>query len=576
MFQPSLDELGQPLSETTFVVVDLETTGGSPEHDRITEVGAVKIRGGELIGELATLVDPGRSVPAEITVLTGISDQLVEGRPGIETVLPSFLEFARGAALVAHNARFDVGFLNAALQRLDYPRLDHPVVCTAQLARRVVGDETRNRRLGTLAHLFRSSTVPNHRALADARATVDVFHAMLERAGTFGVVTLEDLVEFSKVRNMPVFSSRRKMADDLPRRPGTYQFISAAGEVLYVGKATDLRARVRQYFGTDTRPRMAQLVKESKRIEHIVTPTAIEAEIREARLIREHLPRFNRRGKTVRKPVWLTLTGGAYPRLSIARTPPRHGRPAMGPLPSRRVAEEIADAIHDAVPIRRCSTAMKADTRFDACALAEMGRCVAPCVGQVDPTGYGPAADAAAAVLAGDPAACVAVLTRRMEQQSARGRFEEAARTRTRLKVLLDWTTRVRRDLALIRVGVLAASRPAGSGADDTRREVLVQRHGWVVGTSVVAAQQVSGEIDALTRRVDLAPSEARVLPPEELAALQRWLAAPGVLLERSEAGFAWPITGAHVVASSTHAITVAERDRSRRRRLERKQLSRQ
>ncbi|HUG83173.1 MAG TPA: exonuclease domain-containing protein, partial [Euzebya sp.] len=150
MFQPSLEDLGQPLIDTTFVVVDLETTGGSPTSDRITEVGAVKIRGGEVIGELSTLVDPGIAVPTSITALTGISSALVAGRPSIASVLPSFLEFARGAALVAHNARFDTSFLTAALQRLSYPPLDHPVVCTAQLARRLVDDELGNRRLGTL------------------------------------------------------------------------------------------------------------------------------------------------------------------------------------------------------------------------------------------------------------------------------------------------------------------------------------------------------------------------------------------------------------------------------------------
>ena len=575
MFQTSLHELGQPLAETTFVVVDLETTGGSPQTDRITEIGAVKIRAGELLGEMATLVDPGRSVPAQITVLTGISDQLVEGRPGIETVLPSFIEFSRGAALVAHNARFDTGFLNAALARLDYPRLDHPVVCTAQLARRVVGDETRNRRLGTLAHLFRSSTVPNHRALADARATVDVFHAMLERAGTFGVVTLEDLIEFSKVRNMPVFSSRRKMADDLPRGPGVYRFVSASGEVLYVGKATDLRARTRQYFGTDARPRIAQLVKESKRIEHTVTPTALEAEIIEARLIREHLPRFNKRGKTVRKPVWLTLTQGAYPRLSIVRTLPKNGRTSMGPLPSRRVAESIADAIHAAVPIRQCTTAMKADTRFDACALAEIGRCRAPCIGRIDATGYAVDVDAAATVLGGDPTRCVEVLTSRMATQSDGGRFEDAARTRKRLRLLLNWTTRMRRDQALLNVGHLAASRPARSAGGEPRREILVQRHGWVVGTAVVAPADTATVIGEIKSRVDLAPADGRVLPPEEVAALQRWLAQPTVRLEETDVGLAWPISGGRVTDTSASTIKVAERDRTRQRNLKDKHLTR-
>jgi DNA polymerase III subunit epsilon len=189
-FQPSLADLGTPLHEVTFVVVDLETTGGSPEHSAITEIGAVKVRGGELLGELQTLVDPGVPIPASISALTGITDGLVAGWPRIDSVLPAFLEFAGGAALVAHNARFDTGFLDANLVRRGYARLDHPVVCTAALARRLVRDEVRNCKLSTLAQHFRCRTEPVHRALADARATVEVLHALLERAGTFGVMTL--------------------------------------------------------------------------------------------------------------------------------------------------------------------------------------------------------------------------------------------------------------------------------------------------------------------------------------------------------------------------------------------------
>src|SRR5687768_5700898 len=105
--QRSFEDLGTPLSETTFCVVDLETTGGSPASAAITEVGAVKVRRGEMVGTFQTLVDPGQPVPAFVRLLTGISDELLVEAPPIGTVLPSFLEFARDTVLVAHNARFD-------------------------------------------------------------------------------------------------------------------------------------------------------------------------------------------------------------------------------------------------------------------------------------------------------------------------------------------------------------------------------------------------------------------------------------------------------------------------------------
>jgi len=112
--QLSLDALDEPLSSTTFVVVDLETTGGASATDAITEIGAVKVRSGEVLGEFATLVDPRTAIAPFVSVLTGITDQMVAQAPSIDSVLPAFLEFAAGAVLVAHNAPFDIGFLKAA------------------------------------------------------------------------------------------------------------------------------------------------------------------------------------------------------------------------------------------------------------------------------------------------------------------------------------------------------------------------------------------------------------------------------------------------------------------------------
>src|SRR3954466_6813040 len=119
--QLAFDELGTPLRTTTFVVFDLETTGGSAEADTVTEIGAVKVRGGEVLGEFATLVDPGRGIPPEIVQLTGITNAMVCIAPRFEQVLPAFLEFATGSVLVAHNSGFDIGFLRAACSRFGYP-----------------------------------------------------------------------------------------------------------------------------------------------------------------------------------------------------------------------------------------------------------------------------------------------------------------------------------------------------------------------------------------------------------------------------------------------------------------------
>ena len=186
------------LFDVTFCVVDLETTGGSAELHSITEIGAVKVRRGEVLGTLQSLVDPGSRVPAFVRLLTGISDDLLVGAPTISAVLPAFLEFARNTILVAHNAGFDVGFLNMACDRLGYEPLDQRVVDTATLARRALAEEVDNRKLKTLARHFRCAHRPSHRALADALATTDVLHHLIERLAGYGVTTLEDLTAFAR------------------------------------------------------------------------------------------------------------------------------------------------------------------------------------------------------------------------------------------------------------------------------------------------------------------------------------------------------------------------------------------
>ncbi len=214
--QPSFEDLGVHLSQVTFVVVDLETTGGAADSE-ITEVGAVKVRGGQVIGEFQTLVRPSTPIPAMIQVLTGITNQMVATAPPPSQVLPAFAEFAAGAVIVAHNARFDTGFLKRGYEQLGLAWPRPTVVDTVALARTaLLRDEVPNCKLATLARFFRAGTEPNHRALSDARATVDVLHGLLERVGNLGVHTLEDLTEFA-LQVSPDRRAKRTWATRCPR-----------------------------------------------------------------------------------------------------------------------------------------------------------------------------------------------------------------------------------------------------------------------------------------------------------------------------------------------------------------------
>lgn len=202
-WQSTLQDFGRSLHEITFVVIDLETTGGAPHLGAgITEIGAVKVRGGEVLGEFKTFIDPQHPIPSYITDLTGITDEMVFQSPTISQVFPSLLEFLGSASetvVVAQNAPFDLSFLKFAANAHDFDWPAYPVLDTAIIARKVLSrDEVPNCKLATLAQFFGTSTTPNHRALDDARATVDVLHGLLERLGSHDIFTLEELNNFGK------------------------------------------------------------------------------------------------------------------------------------------------------------------------------------------------------------------------------------------------------------------------------------------------------------------------------------------------------------------------------------------
>jgi DNA polymerase III subunit epsilon len=442
--QASFDDLGTPLIDVTFCVLDLETTGGSPTDDAICEIGAVKVRGGEWLGTFHTFVDPGRDIPPAITVLTGLTTAMVRPAPAIDAVLPSLLEFIGDSIFVGHNVRFDKGFLDAALVRSDRPRLANPTVDTCGLARRLVRDEVPNCKLGTLAERLRLDHRPSHRALDDALATTDLLHVLLERAAGFGVATLDDLLELPTAAAHP---QARKLAltDRLPRAPGVYLFRDAAGRTLYVGKASDLRSRVRSYFGSDTRRKVGGLLREAATIDHIVTRSPLEAAVTEIRLIHELVPRYNRHGTTWHKAAYLKLTEEAYPRLSVVKRVRDDGATYLGPLSSSRVARRVADAVESALPVRRCTADPRRQPREAPCAAAQLGVSTCPCAGAVTTDEYAAIAADVRRALTDEPALVVDPLVARMQALAAAERYEEAADVRDRAAAFVDAHRRVRR-----------------------------------------------------------------------------------------------------------------------------------
>ena len=556
--QLATDDLGSPLAEVTFVVLDLETTGGSPKQAGITEIGAVKVRGGEVLGEFGTLINPEVAIPPFIAALTGITDALVAGAPTLNGVLPGLLEFIGDSVVVAHNAPFDVGFLMAACkeQGLEWPKPQ--VVDTVRLARVALHrDEVPNCKLATLAAFMHSPVTPNHRALDDARATVVVLHGLLERVANLGVSTFEDLRAFTSTVT-PAQRAKRQLAHGLPTGPGVYIFRDAQGSALYVGTSKNIQARVRTYFtASETRRRMSEMVAIATHVDAISCSSVLEARIRELRLIASQQPRYNVRSKRPASQSWITLTKERAPRLSVVRQPKSAGHVCFGPFSGRQAAQEAADTLTWVYKLRTCTTRLTSRAGGDAkpssaCARLDLGLCPGPCLGEFD--SYQSVVDQATLAMLGDLRPIVSTVTAHLVQLSAHDRYEEAALWRDRLSQLISASVRTHRLNGLRSITELVAGVPTDNGG----WEIHVIRHG-----RLAAAAQAAPGVDPLPvvqAALAMADISGDEVLTEETAALAEWLDQPGVRLVQTSAPLSMPAhCGGHLIDQLNSARKAAQ-----------------
>jgi DNA polymerase-3 subunit epsilon len=465
-----------PLEAARYVVVDLETTGLPSARARICEIGAVRVDGLLPAGTFQTLVDPGVPLPPAITSLTGIVDRDLRGAPRVETAVRRFLAFAGDAVLVAHNARFDLAFLDREVERMTGRRIAAPVVDTAALARRLLAGRLRRVGLTSLAHFFGTSVRPCHRALPDAQATAEVLVALVGLAQERGAETVADLAELAAARRRRVYD-KRSLAFGAPTRPGVYLFRDRQGQVLYVGRARDLRARLRSYFRSDRqRPAVEAALGAVERIEWRVLGSELEAALEELRLIRELRPPANARGGRPDRYVYLHRRGDGY---VVSRQPG-----PLGPIRSRRRAALAARALQEATP-------------------AEVE-----------------------ALVSGGP---LPRLRARLQDLAACLRFEDAARLRDRVRAL-EAVVRELAALERLRAAEICVLAPAGEGG--FRRAIFVS------GGRVAAVRTLPAGAGALIEiRAGLTAARAAVpsLAPEdadELLLLGSFLRRPPPELE--------------------------------------------
>jgi DNA polymerase III subunit epsilon len=411
------------IGEAPYVIFDVETTGSAAgKGGAITEIGALKLEGGEVVDRFSTLVNPGRPIDPFVVRLTGITDRMVSDAPSISEVMPRFEEFVEGCILVGHNVHFDCSFVTAARGGTPLP---NEVLDTLKLARSLVPGLKRYR-LSSLVSHFGVRQAPNHRALSDAAATTEVFRRLLKLLGSAGIESVGEALAIRGGRRR-IKPQKQHLASRVPNTPGVYYFIDKHGTTLYVGKAKDLKARVRTYFnGGDGRRKVGRLVEEVAEVRVRETESELHALILEAREIKRLLPRYNSVGREDKASWFVRMDlGEPYPVPErVSENPPEGSLIHLGPYRSAGVLDTCIEALGRIFPLKRCSG------DGEVCFYGQMGRC-APCMGMDEQEYREQVVDELVALLRGEGGEeHLRALVRERERLAAGLEFEAAARLR--------------------------------------------------------------------------------------------------------------------------------------------------
>jgi DNA polymerase-3 subunit epsilon len=359
--------------------VDLETTGGLAAHHRILEVGIVLLEGGEIVEEWSTLVHPGRRVPSAIAAFTGIDDSMVATAPRFEDVAEDVRRRLDGRLFVAHNARFDYGFLRTEFRRLGV-RFSAPVLCTVRLSRTLFAEHARHN-LDTLMERFGLACSARHRALGDAQVLPALLAAMERHRGhpTLHEAVTEALREPRLPAHLPP-----DLADDLPEGPGVYLFRDEHDGLLYVGKSRNIRSRVFGHFAGERRAgKVSDLTRQVRKVEWIETGGELGALLLETRLLKELAPSGNRRLRSSEHDCVIRLAragDGLVPEVAPLDADPLDGDDVRyGPFHTAKDAWRAVEG--KAREAGLCFKVMGLEHSDGSCFGYQVGRCRGACVG---------------------------------------------------------------------------------------------------------------------------------------------------------------------------------------------------
>lgn len=375
--------LSLPIDKATFCVIDVETTGLSPQHNNIIELGIVRVKNLKVVEKYQSLINPGREIPSFITGFTGISNSDVYDAPFFNDIADQVIEFIGDDIIAGHNLSFDSSFLKRELNYCGKDELKNPKVCTLRIARRIF-PLLNSKSLRAVASFLKIKNSSSHRALGDAETTARILIKMIKHLKkNFGFENLSELLNFqyttaSRLEGADLKNKILSEFDSLPDAPGVYYFLNSKGKIIYIGKAKSLRERVRSYF-SQTAPRKAKkIVRSASKLKIELTNSELTALLKEAESIKSKNPRLNTQLKKYGNKYFLRVnTTHNFPDLEICNHFDFDGNDYFGLFGTRHKAESMFNMVSKTFAIRECSD--KEFAKSKRCFLADIDRCLAPC-----------------------------------------------------------------------------------------------------------------------------------------------------------------------------------------------------
>ncbi|MBN2404433.1 MAG: hypothetical protein JXE06_02500 [Coriobacteriia bacterium] len=479
---------GTSLLDGDFVTVDIETTGCRPGTNSIIEIGAARIRSGVVVSKFGELVRPEEPIPTAIVHLTGIDQAMVEDADNVIAVMRRFREFAADSVLVAHNHRFDLGFLDYEAERgwgLPFPR---PVLDTLVLARRL-HPEFERYNLRELARAYQVETIPDHRAPTDAMATAEIWCKMITELTSRGMETAGQVARFSGLALQGNLARKLVLATHLPDASGVYIMRGADGGVLHIGRAKSLRTRVRSYFYSPVDPDSDHPAVLTEHIDHVVCASALDAQLLESRLSLRYHPRLDHDQERGRNATYIHAdTASRFPRLRV--TSRRYATGVnIGPLTNHWAAETLAHTLRTHFGLRRCIRRLDDVSALRPCPYRENGTCPHPCDGGTTVEAYRGRIEAALRAVDGEAESFRASLQGLREAAAGAQRYEDAIAYRDGLRAI----DRTMSALAIVRE---SAQTPAMVIIEGDERTLVLHfiRYGYLIRTLRVAKEKLLDE----------------------------------------------------------------------------------